>query len=269
MTVHPTAIIEDGALVHETASVGPWSIIEAGAVIGEGCRIESCVRIFAPTRLGAFNRVCHGATLGSESQDLSFDPARARPLVIGDHNHFKEGVNISCGIKSAQGTRIGSHNYWMAYSHAGHDCVVGDHNIFANTATLAGHVEVQDHCFLSGQVAVHQFCRIGAYAMVAGVTGVPQDVPPFALADGHRARLVGLNVVGLRRGGFTQEARNRIKAVYRLVFRSGLRQPEALLQAATEHPGLETDQLVQFIQSSRRGLISFAARPAADTRGTE
>ncbi len=256
-------------MVHETASVGPYSIIEAGAVIGEGCLIESCVRIFAPTRLGTFNRVCHGATLGSESQDISFDPARARPLVIGDHNHFKEGVNISCGIKSAEGTRIGSHNYWMAYSHAGHDCVVGDHNIFANTATLAGHVEVQDYCFLSGQVAVHQFCRIGAYAMVAGVTGVPQDVPLFALADGHRARIVGLNVVGLRRGGFSQESRNRIKAVYRLVFRSGLRLVEALVRAETEHPGPETDQLVQFIQSSRRGIISFAGSPAAGKRATD
>ncbi|WP_295454703.1 acyl-ACP--UDP-N-acetylglucosamine O-acyltransferase [uncultured Thiodictyon sp.] len=258
MNIHPTAIIEDGAQVHETASVGPYSIIEAGAVIGEGCRIESSVRIFAPTRMGAFNRVCHGATLGSDAQDLTFDPARASPLTIGDHNHFKEGVNISCGTKSAEGTRIGSHNYWMAYSHAGHDCVVGDHNIFANTATLAGHVEVDHHCFLSGQVAIHQFCRIGAYAMVAGVTGVPQDVPPFALADGHRARIVGINVVGLRRGGFTQAQRSRIKGVYRLVFRSGLRLGEALVKAETDYPGPETDEIIQFIQTSRRGIISIA-----------
>lgn len=267
MTIHPTAIIEAGARVDDSASVGPYSIIESGAVVGPGCRIESCVRIFAHTRLGAHNRVCHGVTLGSEPQDLSVTPERLRPLVIGDHNHFKEGVNISCGIKSEAGTRIGSHNYWMAFSHAGHDCVVGDHNIFANTATLAGHVEVEDYCFLSGQVAVHQFCRIGSYAMVAGVTGVPQDVPPFALADGHRARILGLNVVGLRRGGFDQESRNRIKAVYRLVFRSGLRLAEALVRAETEHPGPETAHLVRFIQSSRRGIISFgasAARPEAD-----
>lgn len=257
MNVHPTAIIEDGAEVHETVSVGPYSIIEAGAVIGAGCRIESCVRIFAPTRMGVGNRVCHGATLGSEAQDLGFDPERPSPLVIGDHNHFKEGVNISCGTKTAEGTRIGSHNYWMAYSHAGHDCVVGDHNIFVNTASLAGHVEVDDHCVLSGKVAIHQFCRIGSYAMVAGVTGVPQDVPPFVLADGHRARILGLNVVGLRRGGFTQEQRSRIKAVYRLVFRSGLRLAEALVKAETDYPSPETNQIVQFIQSSRRGLISF------------
>ncbi|HYN76830.1 MAG TPA: acyl-ACP--UDP-N-acetylglucosamine O-acyltransferase [Lamprocystis sp. (in: g-proteobacteria)] len=258
MAIHPTAIIEDGAQVHETASVGPYSIIESGAVVGEGCRIDSCVRIFAPTRMGAFNHVCHGATLGADAQDLGFDPARARPLVIGDHNQFREGANISCGTKEEAGTRIGNHNVWMAFTHAGHDSVVGDHNIFVNTASLSGHVEVADHCFISGKVAVHQFCRIGSYAMVAGVTGVSQDVPPFALADGHRARILGLNVVGLRRGGFTQEQRSRIKAVYRVIFRSGLRLAEAVVRAQAEYPSPETQQIVQFIQSSRRGLISYA-----------
>jgi UDP-N-acetylglucosamine acyltransferase len=257
MNIHPTAIIEPGAQLHESASVGPYSIVESGAVVGEGCRIESCVRIYSRTRMGAFNRVGHGATLGADSQDLGFDPARARPLVIGDHNQFREGVNIGCGTKTEEGTVIGSHNYWMAYSHAGHDCVVGDYNIFANTATLAGHVEVGDRCFLSGQVAVHQFCRIGSYSMVAGVTGVAQDVPPFALADGHRARMVGLNVVGLRRAGFDQESRSRIKSVYRLVFRSGLRLAEALAQAESEYPSPETAMIVRFIESSRRGVISF------------
>ena len=257
MRIHPTAIVEDGAQLHATVTVGPYSIIESGAVIGEGCRIESCARIFGQTHMGAHNRVCHGATLGAEPQDLSFTPERAKPLVIGDHNHFKEGVNISCGLKSEEGTRIGSHNYWMAYSHAGHDCIVGDHNILANSATLAGHVEVADHCFLSGQVAVHQFCRIGDYVMIAGVSGVPQDVPPYALADGHRARLMGLNVVGLRRNGFTQEQRSRIKEVYRLIFRSSLRLAEALALAEQQYPGPETDRIVRFVQSSRRGLISF------------
>lgn len=257
MSIHPTAIIEDGASLHETVSVGPYSIIESGAVIGEGCRIESCVRIFGMTRMGAHNRVCHGATLGAEPQDLSFRPELARPLTIGDHNHFKEGVNISCGIKSEAGTRIGSRNYWMSYSHAGHDSIVGDDNIFANTATLAGHVEVEDHAFLSGQVAVHQFARIGGYAMVAGVTGVAQDVPPFVMVDGHRARIVGLNLVGLRRAGFSQEQRNRIKSVYRLIFRSGLRLTEALVRAEQDYPSPETRRIVRFIESSRRGVVSF------------
>ena len=259
MTIHPTAIIEDGAQVHPSVVVGPYSIVEAGAVIGEGCVIESCVRIYGQTRMGRNNRVCHGATLGSEPQDLTYTPDKSRPLTIGDGNHFKEGVNISRGVKTEGGTRIGNNNYWMAYSHAGHDCIVGDSNIFANTATLAGHVEVADRTFLSGQVAVHQFCRIGSYALVAGVSGVPQDVPPYVLADGHRARILGLNVVGLRRNGFTQEQRNIIKSAYRTIFRTGLRLAEALVKVEETFPASpEAAQIVQFIQSSRRGVISFA-----------
>jgi UDP-N-acetylglucosamine acyltransferase len=259
MTIHPTAIIEDGAQVHPSVVVGPYSIVEAGALIGEGCVIESCVRIYGQTRMGRNNRVCHGATLGSEPQDLTYTPDKSRPLTIGDGNHFKEGVNISRGVKTEAGTRIGNGNYWMAYAHAGHDCIVGDFNIFANTATLAGHVEVADRTFLSGQVAVHQFCRIGSYALVAGVSGVPQDVPPYVLADGHRARIVGLNVVGLRRSGFTQEQRNVIKSAYRTIFRTGLRLAEALVKVEEAFPeSPEAAQIVKFIQSSRRGVISFA-----------
>jgi UDP-N-acetylglucosamine acyltransferase len=259
MNLHPTAIIEDGAQVHPSVVVGPYSIVEAGAVIGEGCVIESCVRIYGQTRMGRNNRVCHGATLGSEPQDLTYTSDKCRPLTIGDGNHFKEGVNISHGVKSEGGTRIGNGNYWMAYSHAGHDCIVGDSNIFANTATLAGHVEVGDRTFLSGQVAVHQFCRIGSYALVAGVSGVPQDVPPYVLADGHRARIVGLNLVGLRRNGFTQAQRNVIKSAYRTIFRTGLRLAEALVKVEEAFPeSPEAAQIVQFIQSSRRGVISFS-----------
>ena len=231
-------------------------------MIGEGCVIDSLrAHLSAPPAWARYNRVCHGATLGSDAQDLGFNPDKARPLTIGDHNHFKEGVNISRGIKyrgrapASAATITG----WPTPT-PGHDCVVGDYNIFANTATLAGHVEVADRVFLSGQVAVHQFCRIGSYAMVAGVTGVPQDVPPYVLADGHRARIVGLNVVGLRRNGFTQEQRNRIKAVYRLIFRSGLRLARGPGQGRgrlSRAPG-DRARSSQFIQSSRRGVISFA-----------
>jgi UDP-N-acetylglucosamine acyltransferase len=241
--------------LHESVKVGPYSIIEAGAQIGEGCIIESQVRIYAATRLGRNNRVCHGVTLGSEPQDLGYTPAKSRPLSVGDHNHFKEGVNISRGVKSDQGTVIGSHNYLMAYSHAGHDAVVGDYNIFANTATLAGHVEVEHHVFLSGHTATHQFCRIGAYAMVAGVTGVPRDVPPYVIADGHRAEVVGLNLVGLRRHGFTQAQRNAIKRAYRLIYKSDLRLEEALERLEAEAPTDEVHHIVRFFRASRRGVI--------------
>ena len=258
--IHPTAIIEAGATVHPSTCVGPYSIIEAGAVIGPDCVIDSSVRIYGVTRMGRGNRVCHGATIGAEPQDLGYRPAHARPLTIGDHNHFKEGVNISRGTKTETGTRVGSHNYLMAFAHIGHDCIVGDHNIFANTATLGGHVEMAHHVFISGHVAVHQFCRIGAYTMIGGVSGVVQDVPPFVIANGQRADISGLNVVGLRRNGFDQVQRSRIKAVYRTVFRSGLRQAEALARAQAEHPGPETEHIVAFFQGSSRGVIGFASR---------
>jgi UDP-N-acetylglucosamine acyltransferase len=258
LSVHSTAIVEEGAQVHASAQVGAYSIVERGAIVGPDCVIESCVRIYGATHMGRHNRICHGATIGAEPQDLGYGPGAGKPLTIGDFNHFKEGVNVSRGIKSAQGTRIGDHNYLMAYSHVGHDCIVGNHNIFANAATLAGHVEVEDRVFLSGQTAVHQFCRIGSLALIAGVTGVPQDVPPFVIADGHRARIVGLNIVGLRRNGYTQEQRNTIKAVYRIIFRSPLPLAEALVKAEHEFPTAETRQIVHFIASSRRGVISFA-----------
>jgi UDP-N-acetylglucosamine acyltransferase len=256
--IHPSAIIEDGADLHPSVRVGPYSIIEAGAVLGEGCVIESCARIYGATRMGRYNRVCHGSTLGSEPQDLGYSPEKARPLTIGDHNHFKENVNISHGVKYDTGTRIGSQNLFMTFSHVGHDCTVGDHNIFANTATLAGHVQLEHHVFVSGQVAVHQFCRIGAYSMLGGVSGVPKDVPPYVIANGQRAHIIGLNLVGLRRNGFDQRQRSRIKAVYKLLFRSGLRLEEALSRAETEHPGTETNAIIAFIRGSERGVIGFS-----------
>jgi UDP-N-acetylglucosamine acyltransferase len=253
--IHPTAIIEDGAQIHPSASIGPYSIVEAGAVIGADCVIESSVRIYGATRMGIGNRVCHGATIGAEPQDLSYAPEKAKPLTIGDHNHFKEGVNISHGVKSEAGTIIGSHNYLMAFAHIGHDCVVGDHNIFANGATLAGHVELAHHTFLSGQVAVHQFARIGAYVMVGGLTGVSQDVPPFTLVDGHRAEIIGLNLVGLKRNGYDQAARSAIKRAYKTLYKSCLGNAEALQQLkAVDDGGVR--EIVAFVEGSHRGLVN-------------
>lgn len=258
MPIHPTAIIEPGADMHASVSVGPYSIIESGAMLGAGCVVESCVRIYGQARLGRNNRICHGVTLGTQPQDLGYSPDRAKPLTIGDDNQFREGVNVSHGIKHAAGTRIGSRNLFMAYSHVGHDCSVGDDNIFANTATLAGHVELAHHVFVSGQVAVHQFCRIGAYVMIGGVSGVSQDVPPYLIANGQRARLIGLNAVGLKRNGFDQARRAHIKAVYKRVLRSGSPLAEALARAEQELPGPDTDAIVAFCRASERGIMGFA-----------
>jgi UDP-N-acetylglucosamine acyltransferase len=254
--IHPTAIIEDGARVHESARIGPFCIIESDVVIGEGCVLDSNVRVYGGTRMGSFNRACHGCTIGVEPQDLSFTPELGKPLVIGDHNHFKENVNISRGRYRDEGTRVGSHNYLMAFAHIGHDCVVGDHNIFANTATLGGHVQLDHHIFLSGHVAVHQFCRIGAYVMMGGVSGVTQDVPPYVMANGQRPVISGLNLVGLRRNGFDQAQRSAIKRAYRLLYKSGLKREEALEVLRTEHDSPEVREIVRFVEGCTRGLLS-------------
>jgi UDP-N-acetylglucosamine acyltransferase len=254
--IHPSAIIEDGADVHPSATIGPFCIVEAGAVIGPDCVIESNVRIYGQTRMGRNNRVCHGATIGSAPQDLSYTPDKAKPLLIGDDNHFKECVNISHGVKEDHGTVIGNGNFLMAFSHIGHDCVVGDHNIFANTATLGGHVELGNRIFLSGHVAVHQFCRIGDLAMIGGVSGVRQDVPPYAMANGQYARFVGLNLVGLRRAGFGQAQRSAIKRAYRTLLQSGLKLGDALLQVKATMDSDEVRHIVEFFEQSRRGVVT-------------
>jgi UDP-N-acetylglucosamine acyltransferase len=267
--IHPTALIDPDATLHPSVRVGPFCIIEAGAVLGEDCVLDSHVRIYGATHLGRNNRICHGATLGSEPQDLGYTLERSKPLIIGNDNHFKENVNISRGIKTEQGTCIGNGNYFMAFSHVGHDCRVGDHNIFANTATLAGHVELAHHVFVSGQVAVHQFCRIGAYVMIGGITGVAQDVPPYVMVNGQRARIVGLNTIGLRRNGFSQAQRNAIKRAYQVLYRSAGGRQQALALLRSEYDSPEVQEIARFVENSKRGLVSYVQRAAINTDAIE
>lgn len=255
--IHSSAIVGERAQIDPSARIGPFCIVEDGAEIGPGCVLESNVKVHGSVRMGANNRACHGAVLGAAPQDLSFTPDKARPLTIGEGNHFKENVVISCGVKEDHGTVIGNHNYLMNGAHVGHDCIVGDHNIFASQATLGGHVTLQDRIFLSGMVAVHQFCRIGSHVMVGGLTGVGQDVPPFAMVNGQRARYIGLNSVGLRRSGFDPAQRQLIKRAHRLLFRAGLPLKEALArlrELASESP--EVAAIFAFAEQSRRGLVS-------------
>ncbi len=255
--IHPSAIIEDGAQVSASTKIGPFCIVEAGAVIGENCVLDSNVRIYGQTRMGSGNRICHGATIGSEPQDLGYSKDQGKPLLIGNDNHFKECVNISHGIKEDHGTIIGNNNYLMAFAHVGHDCVLGDHNIFANTATLGGHVEMAHHIFLSGHVAVHQFCRIGEYVMVGGICGVRQDIPPFTMANGQYARHVGLNLVGLRRNGFDGAQRKAIKRAYRIIYQDGLKPASALEKLRTEPESPEVARIIEFLEGSERGIVSY------------
>ncbi|KOR30697.1 UDP-N-acetylglucosamine acyltransferase [Achromatium sp. WMS2] len=254
--IHHSAIIADTAIIHPTVQIGPYCIIDQDVAIGAGCVLDSNVRVYSETTLGTNNRICHGTTLGSEPQDLGFNTSKSKPLLIGNNNHFKENVNISRGIKTPTGTCIGDHNYFMTFSHVGHDCIIGNHNIFANTATLAGHVELADHVFVSGQVAIHQFCHIGSYVMIAGLTGVSKDVPPYLLVNGQRAKMVGLNTIGLRRNGFSAPQRQAIKQAYNILYRSRLPQTAALAQLRLHQDNPHIKTIIDFVEHSHRGLVA-------------
>jgi UDP-N-acetylglucosamine acyltransferase len=243
--------------------VGPFAVVDAGVRVGPDSVIQAHARLMAGTRMGAGNVVHHGAVIGGPPQDLSFDPATTTFVEIADRNTFREGVTVHRATKPGGATRIGSDNYLMAHSLVAHDCVLGDRNIFANNATLAGHVHVDHHVFLSGHTAIHQFARIGAYAMVSGLTGVSQDVPPYVTVDGHRADIVGLNVVGLRRAGFDGEARRRIKAAYRLIYRSGLTRDDALALLQAEDDSPEVGEILRFFAADRRRAVTGWRRVAA------
>ncbi len=254
--IHPSAIVSGSARVDPSAKIGPFCIVEDDVEIGPDCVLESHVRVYSGTRTGAKNRISHGAAIGAEPQDLVYTPEKAKPLTIGEGNQFRENVVISSGVKEDHGTVIGNYNYLMNAAHVAHDCVIGDHNIFGSSATLGGHVQIADRTFLSGLVAVHQFCQIGSYVMVGGVSGVRQDVPPYCMANGQPTRYVGLNVVGLRRNGFSQQQRTAVKQAYRILFRSGMRLSAALetLRGMEQTPELE--QILTFVENARRGLIS-------------
>ncbi|MCU0766665.1 MAG: acyl-ACP--UDP-N-acetylglucosamine O-acyltransferase [Gammaproteobacteria bacterium] len=256
--IHPSAVVEPGAELHPSVQVGPHSWIGAGARLGEGCVVHSAARITGAVRMGPGNTVHHGAVIGDLPQDLSFDPSTATYVEVGAGNTFREAVTIHRATRAGQATRIGDRNFLMAYSHVAHDCVVGDQNVFANAAMLAGHVHVDHHAFLSGHTAIHQFARIGAYVMVSGLTGVSQDVPPFVTVDGHRADIVGLNVVGLRRAGFDQAARRRIKAAYQLLYRAGLSREAALARLRAEPQTPEIVEILRFFDAGgRRGVTGW------------
>ncbi|MCW8943990.1 MAG: acyl-ACP--UDP-N-acetylglucosamine O-acyltransferase [Sedimenticola sp.] len=256
MNIHPTALIDDRAELHDSVEVGPYSIIESGVIIGANSRIESGVRIFQDTHLGENNRVCHGAVLGCEPQDLGFTPEKSRPLLIGNNNHFKEGVNISRGVKTEGGTQIGDHNYFMCGFHAGHDSRLGNHNVFGPNSTLAGHVELGDHIFISGLVAVHQFCFIGDYAMIAGCAKVVKDIPPYVTCDGNPARIIGLNSIGLRRAGISAANRSAIKQAYKTLYHADLNTSQALAVLKQGARAPETDEIIDFFEKSDRGVTA-------------
>ncbi len=257
MEIHPTAIVSPGARLAEGAVIHPYCVIGPHVSIGQGTVIGPHAVIDGWTTIGARNQIHPFVSIGQPPQDTSYKGEETH-VVIGDDNTFKEGVTVHRGTPGGKTvTTIGNHNFFMAYAHVAHDCVVGNHVVMANAATLGGHVHVGDHASLGGLSAVHQFARIGVHVFIGGLSAIRKDVPPFMLASGNPLQLYGPNVVGLRRAGISREVIQGLKKSYRILFRTPMLLEDAIAKLRHEvKPAAEVDTLVQFMQNpSRRGVM--------------
>ncbi len=254
--IHPTAIIAPGAELDPTVTVGPYAVIGEHVSIGAGTSVGPHTVIEGRTRIGADNQIFQFASIGAIPQDLKFH-GEDSTLVIGDRNKIREFVTIHLGTADGCGvTTVGSDCLFMAYSHIAHDCIIGNHVILANGATMAGHVEVDDYAILGGLSAVHQFGRVGCHVMASGGSMIAQDVAPYSIVQGDRAKVAGLNLTGLKRRGFSSEALGNVKKLYKLVFRSNLKLEEAIekIEADFDCTADEVKTYLDFIKRSERGL---------------
>jgi UDP-N-acetylglucosamine acyltransferase len=253
--IHATAIIDSKAELDANVEVGPYSIIRQNVSIGSGTVIGSHVSIEPYVTIGQDCHIFQYAAIGATPQSLKFKGEKT-DVKIGRGTIIREFVTVHRGTEFGGGlTEVGEENFLMAYTHIAHDCITGKKVIFANNATLAGHIEVGDHATIGGLVAIHQFVRIGDYAYVGGKSAVVKDIPPYVIASGDRAKLHGLNSVGLKRYGFSQETLSLLKKAYRIIFRIGITLNEAIERVKAEVEQVpEVVNLIDFIKSSRRGI---------------
>ena len=258
--IHPSAIVSEQAKLADDVIVEPFAIIDAGVEIGSGCKIGAQAWITGGTVMGENNTVGYGAIIGAEPQSIGFDPATQSNVVIGSNNTIREYVTIHRSIHEGESTTVGDKNFLMTGVHLAHDVKMGSHNSLANNVLLAGHIKMGDHIFLGGGGGFHQFVYIGSYSIVQGNAVVSRDVPPFCMAHG-RNELAGLNVIGLRRGGFTPEERADIKRAYNLLFRSGGNIAEALA-VADETTWTDVAKLLLHSarHASRKGLMQRSVK---------
>jgi UDP-N-acetylglucosamine acyltransferase len=251
--VAPTARIHPQARIGPQASIGEFVIVEEDVVIGAFCRLEPYVFVKRWTTLGERNEISAGTVLGTDPLDKNFSGQRSY-LRIGDGNIIREHYTISRGTQPESVTTIGDGNYIMTSGHIAHNCVIGNNCVIASCALVAGHVHVEDQAFISGGVVIHQYSKIGRLAMVGGNSRVNLDLPPFFLYTDFNARPNSLNVVGLKRAGFTSEEIGALKSAYRMLYRSGLKLKDALARISSELNTEHTRHLVTFIESSDRGI---------------
>lgn len=254
--IHPTAVIDSTAELGGGVSIGPYTIIGPGVKIGARTEIGPHVVIKGPTSIGEDNRIFQFASLGDAPQDKKYagEPTR---LEIGDRNTIREFVTFNRGTIQDEGvTRIGDDNWIMAYVHIAHDCRVGNKTIFANNASLAGHVRIGDYVILGGFTLVHQFCSIGAHSLTAYGSGISRDVPPYVTVGGIPARAHGLNMEGLRRRGFPEDVRKQLKSAYKALYRENLSLQDALaMLRGMANDCDEINLLVEFIEKQTRGIV--------------
>lgn len=256
MTIHATAVIADSARIADDVTIGPYAVIGDDVEIGPGCTIDSHAVINGPTRIGSNNHIYQFCSIGDDPQDKKYRDEPTR-LEIGDGNTIREYCTISRGTVQDEGvTSIGDDNWIMAYVHIAHDCRIGSHTIFANNATLAGHVHVGDWAIFAGFTGAHQFCRIGAHAFLGMYAGTSRDVPAYVMIGGQPPSPKGINSEGLKRRGFDATQIRNIKHAYRLVYRNGLKLAEAVAELerlAPEQP--ELAPMIESLRGSERGIL--------------
>ncbi len=255
VNIHPTSIVHPNARIAEGVEIGPYSVIGEHVTIGRDTKIGPHVLIEGWTTIGERNHIFSFSSIGTAPQDIGYRDEETF-LIIGDDNVIRECATVHrATTKEDRKTVIGNKNFLMAYSHVAHDCKLGNSIIMANSVALGGHIVIGDHAILGGIVAVHQFARIGAYAIIGGQSAVTLDIPPYVSAAGNRARLYGLNLVGLKRKGFSEGAINILKKAYKIIFRSGMTQEEAFRKVTDEFPdSQEALHLVEFMRNSKRGV---------------
>ncbi len=254
--IHSTAVVSPEAEIGDDVTVGPYCRIGPRVKIGKRCRFESHIVVEGPTQIGDDNHFYPFGTIGLQPQDLKFKGEETF-LTVGNHNVFREYVNVHRGTKGGGGhTRIGNHNYLMAYAHVGHDSVLGNHIILANAATLAGHVIIEDHATVGAFSGVHQFCRVGTHGYVGGYSVVTKDVLPYSKTVSERdTHAYGPNILGLERKGFSSDQIRNIKAAFRLLLQSKLNTTQAVEAIKAKLKSPEVQVIVDFIETTDRGVI--------------
>lgn len=254
--IHPTAIVSPLARIGTNVRIGPFCVIGANVELGDDCVLHSHVVLEGHSKIGRSNEFFPFVVIGGKTQDLKYN-GEPTFLEVGDFNVFRENVTVHRGTFAELPTRLGSHNLLLCYSHVAHDCQLGNHIILSNSVGIAGHIIIEDYAIISGVAAVHQFCRIGQHAIVGGCSKITQDVPPFMIVDGNPASTRGINLVGLQRRGFSEDAIHSIKLAYKKLFLKkdiNLATAISSLKATLTPDMVHVAQIIEFVEKSERGV---------------